>query len=183
MNKGVTLIILALFLALLYSRRTNNRTGSALVQTKTLLPVNNQTELLATEYAFEKLCTGKGYGFDRENLKCTHTKETCEKANTWTLNEGGVYVVWDKSREACIYGPTIARNFCEENEFLQWDNENLRCKVTKEYCEGYGLDFLDDDCYIPPGQAWLEMTPLGETITRSIKLGIQGKSCIGKKKD
>lgn len=41
-------------------------------------------------------------------------------------------------------------------------------KINARYCEAYGLEFADEDCYAPGGQAFLEWL-LGKTTIRSIK--------------
>ena len=98
----------------------------------------------------------------------------------WRGNEG--------DNGTCIIGNIASRKWCEVPKSrakpgdpgykeqtqvppFHYDESNGKCEMTPAYCEHFGIswDPQKKECYVPPGQKFVEDFLTGQTIFRGIK--------------
>jgi hypothetical protein len=76
---------------------------------------------------------------------------------------GGLISFCEKSRKIKSTSPTID----PRKLGVEYQYDTGVCKLTREYCSRYGLEFKGGDCHLRPGQKWAELI-FGQVVTREL---------------
>lgn len=154
----------------------------------------------ASNYAIEKLCKMKGYGY--KDGTCVHkTKESCLRENPGEIGEVDQEKLEKVQKKAkamsckalevrkeksivkinvgewaggkCIAGDQNFKKWClDQGMSYRPDISGVgKCKTNSKYCKRMGVYYKSGDCYRDPLQWGLEWI-LGTTVTRALRAPI-----------
>jgi len=142
----------------------------------------DQTDLY--NFVMKSMCmayNGKPFVHGEDLVECTYTDRTACDSSYVTSED--MFAKWNTDAykdgtniSACILSSTFMKNLCA-NDNLPYNYDLDTCIITKEYCDGKGLEAQKTDkkcvnnctydCVLHPGQDFAEMI-FGTTITRRI---------------
>ena len=117
---------------------------------------------------------GKVVNRGNSDLRCSYKdKESCESSFTYPLQKTDIYAEYKSAVGICNHGSYLLRTICEGND-LQYDTDKGLCKISKQYCEMKGAEWMyndkigEHDCTITKVQDVFENI-FGKTIVRGLK--------------